>query len=311
MIRAPGTGKPGAAVLRQPEPGEADAVQSVWEASLSFDDPGSWPRGGWSASAWATDTRVLVLNQRILGVAAVRAELDADATIPIRMALAVEARQPRLARMLVEGALELAARVPGAARTRLWVPSRAEWAVAAAREAGLESVRSVAHMLLPAEIPTPEAAPVTGLRIRSMRAGEEVLVLEALNRAWTGTWGFVRIPSDMLEQDLEGQRDGMLLGFLDDDARIVGTCHAVYEPSEQNPDGQPRAWISNLTVDPDHRRKGIARAMLVAGITRLRRLGATSITLGVDAGDVAPLRLYESVGFGVVSSVEAWDKELG
>jgi ribosomal protein S18 acetylase RimI-like enzyme len=102
----------------------------------------------------------------------------------------------------------------------------------------------------------------------------------------------------------------MLLGFLGNDPRIVGACHAVYEPNEQNPDGQPRAWISNLTVNPDFRRKGIARAMLVAGIAHLRARGATSITLGVDAGDVAPVRLYESVGFGVVSSVEAWDEQL-
>jgi ribosomal protein S18 acetylase RimI-like enzyme len=310
VICAPGTRKPGAAVLRQPDPSELDAIQSVWEASLSNDDPGSWPRGGWSAAAWATDTRVLALGGQIVGVAAVRAELDAEATIPIRIALAVDARQQSLARILVEGALELAARVPGAARTRLWVPSRADWAVAAAREAGLTSVRIVAHMLLPAETPTPTARRVQGLHIRSIRPGEESAVLEALNRAWTGTWAFVPIPLEMLAHDLEGQREGMLLGFLDHDPHIVGTCHAVYEPNEQNPDGRPRAWISNLTVGPEHRRKGIARAMLLAGITHLRKRGATSITLGVDAGDVAPLRLYQSVGFGVVSSVEAWDKEL-
>jgi hypothetical protein len=30
----------------------------------------------------------------------------------------------------------------------------------------------------------------------------------------------------------------------------------------------------------------------------------------VDAGDPAPLRLYESVGFSKLSSQEAWDKPL-
>ena len=143
-----------------------------------------------------------------------------------------------------------------------------------------------------------------------MRSGEETRVLDALNRSWSTTWGFVPIPLDMLERDLDGQREGMLLGFLDGQPRIVGTCHAVYEPEEQNPDGLPRAWISNLTVDPDYRRRGIARAMLVAGISRLRQLGAGSITLGVDAGDPAPLQLYQSVGFTIVSSVEAWDRPL-
>src|SRR5262249_17274362 len=129
------------------------------------------------------------------------------------------------------------------------------------------------------------------------------------NRNWAGTWNFVSIPMDMLQEDLLGQREGMLLA-VDDADRIAATCHAVFEPGEQNPDGQPRAWISNLTVDPAYRRHGIARAMLAAGIAHLRARGATSITLGVDANDPAPFRLYSSVGFEVATSQEAWDKAL-
>ena len=92
--------------------------------------------------------------------------------------------------------------------------------------------------------------------------------------------------------------------------RIIATCHAVYEPGEQNPDGNPRAWISNLTVGPEYRQRGIARMMLAAGIAHLRARGATSITLGVDAHDPAPFQLYRSVGFDISSSQEAWDKQL-
>jgi ribosomal protein S18 acetylase RimI-like enzyme len=50
--------------------------------------------------------------------------------------------------------------------------------------------------------------------------------------------------------------------------------------------------------------------MLSAGITLLRARGATSITLGVDANDPAPFRLYQSVGFEIATSQEAWDKAL-
>jgi ribosomal protein S18 acetylase RimI-like enzyme len=114
----------------------------------------------------------------------------------------------------------------------------------------------------------------------------------------------------MLLEDLDGQREGMLLGFVDGAAEIVATCHAVFDPSERNPDGQPRAWISNLTVDPSARGRGIARAMLVAGIAHLRARGAGSITLGVDASDPAPFRLYTSAGFVLSSTLEAWDRPL-
>jgi ribosomal protein S18 acetylase RimI-like enzyme len=50
--------------------------------------------------------------------------------------------------------------------------------------------------------------------------------------------------------------------------------------------------------------------MLLAGLRFLRSRGAGSITLGVDAGDPAPLRLYQSVGFKTFSSTHAWDKSL-
>ena len=294
--------------LRDAGPSEADAVQAVWESSYAEDDPASWSRGGWSVAAWATHTRVLEFQQRLVGVVAVRAETAPDHAMPARLALEVSMRQPRLAGLMVQGAIDLI-REAGGQHARLFVPARAVWMQSAAREAGFQPVRMIAHMLLPASAATPVALTVPGLHLRSIRAGEDERVLALLNRNWAGTWNFVSIPFEMLERDLEGQREGMLLG-VDDSDRIIATCHAVYDPNEQNPDGNPRAWISNLTVDPEHRQRGIARAMLAAGIAHLRARGASSITLGVDANDPAPFRLYKSVGFQVWTSQEAWDKTL-
>jgi ribosomal protein S18 acetylase RimI-like enzyme len=50
--------------------------------------------------------------------------------------------------------------------------------------------------------------------------------------------------------------------------------------------------------------------MLAAGIAHLRSRGATSVTLGVDADNPAPFRLYQSVGFEIASRLEAWDAFL-
>jgi ribosomal protein S18 acetylase RimI-like enzyme len=173
-------------------------------------------------------------------------------------------------------------------------------------------MRSIFHMLLPASVP--HDAPISvpeGVRIRAMRAGEEPAILDALNRNWEGTWDFVPIRPEMLESDLAGQRAGMLLAVdATDDTHILATCHAVFDPDDQNPDGDPRAWISNLTVDAEQRGRGLGRVMLLAGIASLRDRGAGSVTLGVDAGDPAPLRLYTSAGFEVVTSVGVWDISL-
>jgi ribosomal protein S18 acetylase RimI-like enzyme len=284
-------------------------VQAVWESSSRADDPGGYARGGWSVSAWATDARVLVVQQQVLGVAAIRGELSDSGGVPIRVALQVDARRPEFASRLVQAGLDMA-RSAGARSARAWVPGGAAWMQAAAGQAGFSPVRTIAHMLLPAETATPPAATVQGLTIRPMRAGEEDAVLQALNRNWAGTWEFVAIPADMLLQDLDGQRDGMLLGFVDNGSDIRATCHAVFDPHERNPDGQPRAWISNLTVEAGARGRGIARAMLTAGIAHLRARSAGSITLGVDASDPAPFRLYTSAGFRISSTLEAWDRPL-
>jgi ribosomal protein S18 acetylase RimI-like enzyme len=301
-------GKTGVARLRAAEPSETDAIQAVWEASYAHDDPASWSRGGWSVAAWATDTRVLELRRRIVGVVAVRAEPAPDGAMPARLALDLTARVPRHAAELVRGALELIRGADGKL-ARLFVPSTAEWMRRAARSVGFEPVRTIAHMLLPASVPTPAVSTIAGMRMRSIRTDEDLDLLAALNRNWADTWNFVSIPFEMLEGDLVGQREGMLLG-VDEEDRIIATCHAVFDPRERNPDGNPRAWISNLTVDPEHRQRGIARAMLAAGIAHLRARGAGSVTLGVDTDNPAPFRLYQSVGFEVVTSQEAWDKPL-
>jgi mycothiol synthase len=296
--------------LRRPGAGEADAVQAVWERSHGLDDPGGRPRGGWSVDPWATDVTVLVDADRVIGVAAIRAESSPAEAVAARVALDPEARTDENATALVQACIDMACHAHGEI-IRLSIAERALWAIEAAKGMSFHKVRSIYHMLLAHDAPVDDPRMPRELRVRLMRPGEEQRVLEALNRNWAGTWDFVPIRPEMLESDLEGQRDGMLLVVEGaDDDRIVATCHAVFDRTEQNPDGDPKAWISNLTVDPDYRGRGVARALLLAGLLSLRARGAGSITLGVDAGDPAPLKLYLSVGFETVSSVEVWDKPL-
>ncbi len=300
----------GVAVLRAPEPSELEVLQAIWDASFREDDPDSWPGDdrGFSLTSWSTETRALVVDDRLVGVVGVRAEAAPDGGMPARIALASEFRAPRLVRVLVDGVVDVV-RAAGGSLARLFVLGGSAWLPPTLHEAGFERVRTIAHMLLPADAPTPEVRPSEDWRLRRIQPGEDARVLAALNRAWAGTWNFVEITPEMLEADLRGQREGMLLGVVDPD-RIIATCHAVYDPRDQNPDGGPHAWISNLTVDPDFRGRGVARTMLAAGIQHLRARGATSVTLGVDADDPAPFRLYLSVGFKIANRLEAWDAPI-
>lgn len=294
--------------LRDPEGGE-EALEVVWGRSQQADDPGNNNvRGGWSLQAWATEAQALVKNGRVLGVAALRFDEDREVASG-RLALDPASRTDDNAEKLVQTLLKLAS-LAGVPLLRLTVGKSAAWAQAAIQKASFERVRVIYRMLRPRGLKSPPARSVPGITVRAMRPGEEGLVLDALNRAWSDTWNYHPITREMLERDLEGQREGMLLGVDDQTDEIVATCHAIFDATDTNADGGPRAWISNLTADPRWRGRGLGRALLVAGLRSLYERGAQSIGLGVDGGNATPVNLYRSVGFEVISETDVWEKQL-
>ena len=187
---------------------------------------------------------------------------------------------------------------------RLFTPIDAQWAAKPARALGFQTVREQQVMLRPADAALPRVVLAPGVRIRPIIDGEEPALLQFLNHAWVGTWNFRPITMEALRADLAGQRHGMLVAVDEaDPGRILGTCHAMFDEGRRNPDGQPYAWISNLTTDPAARGRGLGRALLTAGLHELHAQGAGSVALGVDGGAVVPLALYRSVGFQTMSAV--------
>ena len=57
------------------------------------------------------------------------------------------------------------------------------------------------------------------------------------------------------------------------------------------------AYLEELYVVPERRRKGLGRALMVAAIDLARERGAGDMHLGTSEDDVAARRLYESLGF--------------
>lgn len=68
-----------------------------------------------------------------------------------------------------------------------------------------------------------------------------------------------------------------------------------------------RGIFEPVCTHPDHRRHGLARALMLEGLHRLCRLGATTVT--VETGDMIPAnRLYDSIGFTEVYKGYVWRK---
>jgi len=62
-----------------------------------------------------------------------------------------------------------------------------------------------------------------------------------------------------------------------------------------------------VCTHPDHQRKGLARALMIAGLHRLKTLGATDAYVGTG-DDMAANWLYEAVGFTEVYHGSIWQK---
>lgn len=123
------------------------------------------------------------------------------------------------------------------------------------------------------------------LHIRAYRETDKPPVIDLWRRC-----GLV-VPHNDPERDIERKcrvdPDLFLVGTLG--GTVVATCMAGYEGH--------RGWINYLAVDPDHRRLGIATALMDAAESALRRRGCPKINLQVRATNAAVIAFYERMGF--------------
>ena len=56
-------------------------------------------------------------------------------------------------------------------------------------------------------------------------------------------------------------------------------------------------YLAELYVVPQHRRRGLGRALVQGVLHEARERGADTVDIGVDEPDVAARHLYESFGF--------------
>ena len=181
-------------------------------------------------------------------------------------------------------------------------PADAAWA----RSLGYEWTRRFLRMRIDMTQPPPAPEWPDGITVRTFRPGEDDRAMfEAQSQAFADHWGHVALPFEQWmtrtqRHDFDPQL--WLMAFEGD--RVVATSTNSVIPENLG-------WISGLGVVPSHRRRGIARAILLQAFNDFWRRGQRSVALGVDADSLTgATRLYESAGMRVVESHDQVRKEL-
>ncbi len=85
--------------------------------------------------------------------------------------------------------------------------------------------------------------------------------------------------------------------------RVVGNASLL--PVE----GRPTRWVlANVAVDPAYRRRGVARAMVTAGISLARERAGETIVLQVGSDNQAAQVLYAMLGFRPLCTRTTWTR---
>ncbi len=93
--------------------------------------------------------------------------------------------------------------------------------------------------------------------------------------------------------EITGQSSDLVL--VDPSGRIAGVG---YNAIERLTDGTDKGWVRTLAVVPEHRGRGLGRALLLASMAALRDEGMERVHLSADtANESGALQLYSSAGF--------------
>jgi len=190
-------------------------------------------------------------------------------------------------------------------RLRLWSHGDLPSAQSIAQRHGFQRVRTVVQMRRSLGDPIPDLD--NSIPIRSFLVGlDEKAWLELNNAAFAGH----PEQSDWSERDLairisESWFDAS--GFLvaEIDRQMAGFCWTKvhgghthqHSPDDPIHDHDPIGEIYIMGVSPNHRGRGVGRALTIAGLRYLRYQGIFSAMLYVDSSNESALKLYASLGF--------------
>ena len=182
----------------------------------------------------------------------------------------------------------------------------ARWAVDMRRE--LPGIGRIAPLI-------PIVQPVPGIQLRKWHAGmDDEAVGWMLNEAFRDHWGYTAIHmDDWLEHVRNGfvSTEHSVLAWDVATDRIVGACVNVCDERTFKRRGRRELYVTDLAVCREHRRRGVAKALLTWTLHRADHLGMQSVGLDADAENLTgAVQLYTGLGFEIFAKLKTYRKEF-
>lgn len=160
----------------------------------------------------------------------------------------------------------------------------------------------------------PTAPPPPGFVVRELHPSEVMAWVDLFNQSFQDHWNHhdMTLESRQHWMDSPDYQADLDLVAVAPDGRFAALCWGFIHPADNARQGCKEGWIGDLGTHPDYRRMGLGRALLVAGMERLRQAGMETALLSVDTQNVnQALHLYESVGFQQRYAILNYVRELG
>lgn len=197
-------------------------------------------------------------------------------------------------------------------RAIVYVTGRDADQIRALEARGLTRVRRGAQLIRPTVADIPDLPIPAPLEVRPIDPADRTMhrrIYEAGARAFVDSYGEEAPSETGFDEFIHGPTFDPTLWRVAFDGDVIAGQILSYM-GQPAPDGSRIGWTEAISVQPEYRRRGLARALLAESLRAVRDAGTTSAGLGVDTQNPnQALTLYESLGFRIVS--ETFEYEWG
>ena len=164
------------------------------------------------------------------------------------------------------------------------------------------------RMVRPLDVPLDRPLIPQGFKIRHLSDQDEIEAYIALvNSAIPGATSvethqkWIETPEYIPELDLIA---------VADDGTFAAFCQSYYDPLDLARSTRREGWTDPIGTTPTYRKKGLARAIVLEALWRLKGRGIEDAVLGVAGSNEVARKLYESIGYRAVYKMYDYVKVL-